>query len=509
MRQLKLIFRIARILWKSGLLKIPTGELFSIGKAWWTCGSSFAFLGSVASIRFAQHPALHDEDGVLTFTQQWEQTENWASHLRQNYGVGPGTQVALLCRNQRSFVLGLLAVTRLGGDVLPLGPDLPEPVLKKILERQKITLVLHDPELVTGHSPTVENCELKGEAPSATEKLGRVKRPGQLITLTSGSTGIAKGIRRRPTLSQVLPAMTGLLEALPFQLHRPFLLAIPLYHGYGVATLAVSLALGAPIHLTRRYEVAPLLERLRGQEPGILVTVPTLLLRWLREKGSHPREELVAIITGSAPLSAELSNAVQEKAGPILFNLYGSSEAGLVALADPSALKAAPGTVGRPLPGNRLRILGPDGQELEAGETGRISVGGPLVLGVDREGWRETGDLGRLDEHGNLHVCGRADSMLVCGGENVFPHEVEAELLAHPEVDEVAILVIEDEEFAHRMMAAVVLRPRSEVQPAELKAWLSRRVERHKIPKAIISIGQIPRNSLGKVDRVALARAIL
>ena len=456
--------------------------------------------------------ALQDEEGCLTYAQLWEQAQSWARSLQRRHDVSSGSQVAIVCRNNRGFVLSLLAVTRLGGDVLPLGPDTPGPILAKILQRQGITLVLHDVELtdlVTEWAPQLPRQEVSTFVPLNSGPLARVGKPGQLITLTSGSTGIAKGIRRRPTLSQTLPATAGLLEALPFQLHRPFLLAIPLYHGYGVATLAVSLALGAPLHLARRYEIALLLEQTVGDSDGILVTVPTLLLRWLRRGVDGESLRLSAIITGSAPLSAELCSAVTEKTGPILFNLYGSSEAGLISLATPLALAVAPGTVGRPLPGNRLRLLDSSGAEVEPGAIGEISVGGPLVLGTDQEGWRKTGDLGRLDGNGNLHVCGRADSMLVCGGENVFPHEVESEILSHPQVSQAAILVVEDEEFAHRMLAAVVLKADSSLEPKELKKWLTQRIERHKIPKEIINVNTIPQNALGKVDRVGLAKVLL
>ena len=509
MRLWSLAWRLGKVLWTSRLLKLSPQQLVLILQAWRTCGSSFAFLGAVAAIRFGSHLALQDEEGCLSFEQQWEQTQNWALFLQRQFDVRPGSQVAILCRNQRSFVLSLLAVTRLGGDVLPLGPDTPGPVLAKILKRQDISLVVHDSELtglIEKWAPNLNHQVFTKAFPETTGGFTPVSRPGQLITLTSGSTGVAKGIRRRPTLGQVLPAMLGLLEALPFQLHRPFLLAIPLYHGYGVATLAVSLALGAPVHLARRYEISPLLSRSRSRQDGVLVTVPTLLLRWLKESVGTSECELTAIITGSAPLSAELSEAVIDRVGPILFNLYGSSEAGLISLAAPESLIAAPGTVGRPLPGNRIRILNSSDEAVEVGEVGRISVGGPLVLGGDEEGWRETGDLGRQDGYGNLHVCGRADTMLICGGENVFPHEVEAELRSHAEVIDSAILVVDDEEFSKRMLAAVVLETGSALTPIELKRWLRERMERHKIPKEVYLVKTIPQNALGKIDRVALAK---
>lgn len=509
MRTPRLLWRVAKILWNSGLLKMSPLTALAVVRAWWHCGTSFAFLGEVAALRFPHKLALQDEQGKLTYSQLRSQSNNWALWLSQRHGVGQGSQVAVVCRNHRGFVLSMLAATRLGADVLPLGSDLPAPVMGKLLRRQQISLVLHDcglEALLKEGAPEVPRQAVELPEITVGGQLKKVRKAGTLITLTSGTTGISKGIRRRPTLHQVMPVLAGLLENIPFQIHRPFILAIPLHHGYGVATLAISLGLGAPLHLALRYEIAPLLARVEGSELAILLSVPTLLLRWLKVGAECP--PLAAIITGSAPLSGELSNRLMARAGPVLFNLYGSSEAGLMSLATPGDLRDGPGTVGHPLPGNAMRILGPSGEQLPRGETGRILAKGPLVLATQEDGWRDTGDLGRIDAAGRLFVCGRADSMLVSGGENVYPHEVEAALLTHPEVVEVAILVVPDEEFSHRMLAAVVRGAESELDSDTLKQWLRVRLERFKVPRSIQMVGAIPRNAVGKVDRQALTRLI-
>lgn len=462
-------------------------QLIPILRAWWLCGPTFAFLGALGAIRFGDRVAIHDEEGALSFSELNSMVEAWAVCLLREHQVGPGSQVAIVCANHRSFLIHLLALTRIGADVLPLGTDLPDTVRDTILQRQDITLVLGEDDICLSRS----------------EPLGRY-RPGQLITLTSGSTGISKGIRRRPTLTQLLPAVTGLIENLPFQLHRPFVLAIPLNHGYGVATLALSLALGSPLYTATRYEIAPIMTKAEGDEAPLVVTVPTLLLRWLKQGFEQGVPQLAGIVTGSAPLPENLSEDLLKTFGPILFNLYGSSEAGLISLANPADLQAAPGTVGKPLPGNEFQLRDPQGLELETGQTGRIWVRGPLVLQTGPDGWRDTGDLGRLDSVGRLFVCGRGDSMIVSGGENVYPHEVEAILATHPSVDQVAIVVVEDAEFSQRMEAAVVLREGKKIQGESLRSWLRKRIERFKVPRRIYVLPEIPRNRLGKVDRKAL-----
>ncbi|MFN8609258.1 MAG: AMP-binding protein [Vulcanimicrobiota bacterium] len=462
---------------RSGILPLAPWDWWRAARAWWHCRASLAFLLELAAARFPQRRALHDEEGSLTFAQLHSQCLELAAGLRAR-GVGAGQPVALLCRNHRGFVLGLLALSRLGADALPLGSDLPESVLLTILQRQKVANLLHDGER-TLELPGVRLLLLTEKGPA--QDLPRLRRAGQLVVLTSGSTGVAKGIRRRPRLHQLLPIVAGLLQGLPLRRHRPFILAIPLHHGYGLAALALALALAAPLYLRRRYEVAGLLSDAAQDRPGLLISVPTLLLRWLN---SEPRASApAAIITGSAPLEAGLCARLLRHCGPILYNLYGSSEAGVVALAGPERLAQSPGCVGRPLPGNQVQL----------DPAGRIRVSGPLVL------VEETGDLGRWDEHGNLHVLGRADSMIVCGGENVYPHELEEALLKHPGVREVAVLAVPDAEFGQRLVAAVVAD-----QEADFLAWLRGRLERHKLPRELRRLAAIPRNALGKVDRPAL-----
>lgn len=463
---------------RSGILPLAPWDWLRAARAWWRCGSSLAFLVELTAARFPQRRALHDEQGWLTFADLHRESLALACALRARDLQG-ARQIALLCKNHRGFVLALVALQRLGLDVLPLGCDTPESVILRILERQKIQHLVHDGERPL-NLPGLKLWSLATLVPE-TAQLPRARRSAQLVVLTSGSTGIAKGIRRRPRLDQLLPLLAGLLQGLPFRRHRPFLLAIPLHHGYGLATLALSLALASPLYVRRRYEVGPLLQDAGMDEPGLLVSVPTLLQRWLNSETltSLP----AAIITGSAPLESGLCTRLLRQCGPILYNLYGSSEGGVIAMAGPERLAQSPGCVGRPLPGNQVALQ----------QDGRIRVSGPLVL------VQETGDLGRWDEHGNLHVVGRADSMVVCGGENVYPHELEEALREHPLVSEVAVVAVADPEFGQRLVAAVVAR-----EEDDFMAWLRPRLERHKLPRELRRVSAIPRNPLGKVDRPAL-----
>jgi acyl-CoA synthetase (AMP-forming)/AMP-acid ligase II len=504
---ISLFGRIVRALWRSGLLRLTPGQAARVLWAWWRCGSSLATLAAIAAVRCPDRVALHDDDGPLTFGDLVARANALAATLHR-HGLRPGDRVALLCRNHRGFVAGLLASSRLGADVLVLGAEGPAPVLGRILERLPAALILHDGELeplLAEAAPGLRRLRVDAGVVLGPCRLPRPRRAGQIVVLTSGSTGVPKGVPRRPTLASVLPALAGLLEGMPLQMHRPAVLAIPLHHGYGLTTLAMTLTLAAPLHLGRRLEIAPLLARLPGDAAGVLVSVPTLLKRWLRQQPSPAGAPLAAVISGSAPLEAGLCRQLLARCGPVLFNLYGSTEAGVMAMATPDELAAAPGSVGRPLPGTRVRLLDGCGRPVAAGAIGRIGVSGPLVLRPGADGWLDTGDLGRLDAAGRLFVCGRADAMFVSGGENVYPEETEATLVSHPALLDAAVSVVPDAEFGQRMLAWVVPRAEAGLDETVMREWLRARLERYKVPRRIMLVPSIPRNALGKIDRAALA----
>ncbi len=508
MTHLRLLARIAGILWRSGLFRLSPGEIVAVLGAIWRCGVSYAALAVVAGRRFPQAVALVDEDGPLTFAELLEQSEALAATLLQE-GLQRGQPAALISRNHRGFAVGLLGLSRVGVDVLVLSPDSPVAPLQRILDRQPVAVVLHDAELgalLAAAAPAVKRRSLGEAAPAvAAGRLPRLRRAGNIVVLTSGSTGVPKGIRRRPSLASLLPTLAGLLEAMPVELHRPAVLAIPLSHGYGLATLAISLAMGSPLHVARRFDIAPLVARLREGARAVLLTVPTLLQRWLRDAAPMLPGQLAVIVSGSAPLEAGLCRRVLERCGPILFNLYGSTEGGIMAMATPQELSSAPGAVGRPLPGTALRLLDAAGQPVTGDGLGRILVSGPLVLRPDESGWFDTGDLGRVDGQGLLHVCGRSDTMFVSGGENVYPEATERVLLEEPALLDAAVTVAPDPEFGHRMIAWVVPKPSAALDVGALRERLRASLERYQVPRSIHPVAQIPRNALGKVDRKALA----
>ena len=500
--------RALHALWRSGLLRVWPWTAFLIWLAWRRCRGTLAFLAEVSALRAGSRLALVDDDGPLTFVELHLRCQSLAAELVQRFAAGPGRQIAIIGRNHRSIIVALLAATRTGADVLLLNPDSPPAVLAKVLAASKARpIILHsaeiDPAAVMPGAPSLTLLPNAGLG-TPMSSLPCLKQSGHLCVLTAGSSGLPKRIVRRPTIASLMPVVLGFLDNLPIAMHRPTVLALPVFHGHGLATLATALAFAAPVCLGRRHEIAPLLARSPSPGEAVVVSVPTLLARWLAD-GPAP-QKVAAVLTGSAPLAPQLCRTLVDVLGPVVYNLYGSTEAGVVSLATPAMLAAAPGTVGKPLPGTDVRIVNAEGHDVAHGQTGRVDVRGPLVCQHLDQDWFDTGDLGRFDEAGHLHICGRADGMFVSGGENVYPAEVEARILEHPDVAEAAITVVADAEFGARMRAFVVVRPEAPLTPEALRNWLRRSLERYQQPRSIEIVATLPHNALGKIDRGAIEK---
>jgi fatty-acyl-CoA synthase len=341
--------------------------------------------------------------------------------------------------------------------------------------------------------------------------------PGRLVILSSGTTGAPKGAPREPSASAALGPLTTILEQIKPRGGDPILIGPPVFHGFGLAFLGVALFVGAPVVLRRRFDPAWALEAVERHRVTHLVGVPVMLQRMLALGGRGSESEradtssLRAAASAGAPLAPDVATAFMDAFGDVLFNLYGSTETGFASWAGPADLRAAPGTVGRPPRGTTLKVLGDDGRELEPGAVGRIFVGSRLVFdgyagGGSREvanGLMSIGDVGHRDASGRLFVDGREDDMILSGGENVYPQEVEDALAGHPRLADAAVVGVADPDFGQRLRAFVVRRAHDDgsepITEAELADYLRERLARYKLPREIVFLDAIPRNPTGKV----------
>ncbi|GAB4013862.1 AMP-binding protein [Nocardioides ultimimeridianus] len=487
-------------------------------------GLSPATVVALSATRWPDRPAVIDDAGSLSYAELARQAVALAAQLRSSYDVGPDRGIAVMCRNHRGLVLGLLAAGNLGVDVLLVNTELPAQQLAATLTRHRPGVVLHDAEfderLATADAGTprhrVWGDDGPVEAPPYDGRLPRVRRAGRLVLLTSGTTGAPKGVPRSPHVSALMGVAVSAIERLDLRTGETMMVCPPAFHGMGVLCLMLGLALGDTVVLQRRFDAAAAAAAVERHRVDVMVAVPAMLQRLLALPDLERRTESLRVaLSGAAPLSPVTAGRFAERVGEVVYDGYGSSEVGIVTLATPADLREAPGTLGLPTRGTRIAILDDGGRPLPVGQVGQIHVDSPMTFdGYTgggrrdiRDGYLASGDMGRLDDRGRLFLEGRADDMIVSGGENVFPQPVETALLSHPDVADAAVIGVPDDDFGQRLRAFVVVTGAADRGRLddELRTYLRARLTRYEVPRDIVVVDELPRNATGKVLRTQLA----
>ena len=484
-----------------------------------------------AARRHPRRDAIRDPHGSVSYGELKVRTDAIAAGLA---GLVPGgSAIGLLSRNHRGFVEGYLASAKLGVPVVLLNTGFAPPQLGEVAEREGVGLILHDlataavvaagtPDLpaVAVDGPVTDPASLAAMAlRHAGQKPGRPNSFAQPVLLTSGTTGTPRGARRQ-RLPRDPRLFIGLLGAIPYRAGDVMVCPAPLFHAWGFSQMMLAAALGSTLVLRPEFDPLETLADIETNDATVLALVPVMLQRILAldaelaDKYHHGSLRVVAS-SGSA-LPGRVASEWMARFGDNLYNLYGSTEVGQATVAGPADLHSAPGSAGRVLPGVTIRILDDDGRRVRAGEIGRIFVGNPARFdgytgGGSKavlDGLMATGDRGHLDERGRLHVGGRDDDMIVSGGENVFPREVEDLLIGHPGILDAAVVGVQDAAFGQRLAAFVVLAPASTLDASTVRALVRDRLARHKVPRDVVIVDELPRNQTGKVQRRELARRL-
>jgi acyl-CoA synthetase (AMP-forming)/AMP-acid ligase II len=468
--------------------------------------------------------ALIDELGTLTFREIHERT-NALAHALADAGIEDGDNVAILCRNHRGFVDITVALSKLGANALYLNTGFAAPQIAEVTDREDAKALVYDEEF---HELVDEGAQDRkrfiawneGEEERGCPRLEALIRDGdtsdlvppdekgRVVILTSGTTGSPKGASRKQPES--LDPAAALLDKIPLKSRERVHIAAPLFHSWGFLHFTLGMGLASTIVLRRKFDPEGALSATAQFECQTLAVVPVMLQRILElpdeviEK--YDVRSLRVIAASGSALPGELATEVMDRFGDVLYNLYGSTEVAWATIATPEDLRAAPGTAGRPPHNTVVKIYDDDGKEVEQGETGRIFVGNEMQFegytgggGKDTiDGLMSSGDVGHFDEGGRLFIDGRDDEMIVSGGENVFPAEVEDLLAKHEGVSEVAIVGVEDEKFGQVLKAFVVAKG-SKPDEAELKKYVKSNLANYKVPKEIEFIDELPRNQTGKV----------
>jgi fatty-acyl-CoA synthase len=284
-----------------------------------------------------------------------------------------------------------------------------------------------------------------------------------------------------------------------------------MFHALGFLHATIAMMLGTTLVLRRRFKPATVLEDIEKHKVTAMVVVPVMLSRILDALDAMKRKpdlsSLRIVFVSGSQLGAELAQRALKDLGPVIYNLYGSTEIAFATIARPKDLSINPATVGPVVKGVKVKILDDNGDELPQGEVGRIFVGTTFPFegytgGGHKQiidGLMSSGDVGYFDEHNLLYVSGRDDEMIVSGGENVFPAEVEDLISGHPEVIEATALGVEDKEWGHRLRAFVVKAEGASVDEDAIKVYVRDHLARYKVPREVVFLDELPRNPTGKI----------
>ncbi|MCV7206385.1 acyl-CoA synthetase [Mycolicibacterium peregrinum] len=487
--------------------------------------------------RYADLPAVVDERGTLTYKQVDDQS--WAlAHGLQGLGLKEGSVVGLLCRDHRGLIVAMAGCGKLGVRLVLMNTGFAKPQFAEVCAREGVSVVMHDSEFLglldalPAELPRIltwvdDDAELPDGAQTIddivaanpTGPLPPPSKPGGSVILTSGTTGLPKGAPR----DAVSPFATAqIVDRVPFPRKGTMVIVSPIFHSTGWATYLVGAALGNKVVTARRFNAEGTLKLMAEQRADMLVAVPTMLHRMVElgpeVLGKYDTSALKVILIAGSALSPELSTRVQDAFGDVLYNMYGSTECAIATIATPAELRAAPGTAGRAPVTCEVVLYDENDQRVEgANRRGRIFIrnGAPFQGYTDGrtkqiiDGYMSSGDMGHFDENGLLFVDGRDDDMIVSGGENVFPQEVENLLEERDDIAEVAVVGVDDVEFGKRLRAFIVAEPGASPDAAEIKLHVKNNLARHKVPRDVVFVDELPRNATGKLLRRVLVEMVV
>jgi len=473
--------------------------------------------------RFPHQLAVIDDAGQITWRELAEQV-NQLTHALKERGLEAGDSVALLARNHRYMIMAMIAIMQVGGRVLLLNTMASQAQLGELAKREGAKLVLLDEEFlpVAADVPRDEVVLTWADSDStdvpSIEQLivgqpGAAHKPparhGSVVIFTSGTTGLPKGAKREEP--QDLKPLVTFFGAIPFKGNSTIVLSSPLFHSWGLINFGFALSTAPTYVLRRRFDPNQVLQDIETYRADVLVVVPLMMQRLVdADPDVIARTDVSSLrITASSgsALAGDLANHFMDTFTDSVYNFYGATETGWVTIASPEDLRAAPGTAGRPPFRTTVRILDADGREVPQGETGVIHVGNDMPFGgytdgntkAFAEGLMSTGDLGYFDPEGRLFVSGRDDDMIISGGENVFPRELEDALIDHPKVADVVVTGIPDPQWGQCLAAYVVVRDGEQLVEDEVVAYAKDRVARFAVPRRTMFLDELPRNPTGKV----------
>ena len=504
-----------------GLLGIATSLPWLLGR-----GPSLGVVSQMHSITLGDKPAIHDQRGSISW-RELDKRANRAAQALRNEGIHGSDRIAMLLRNGREIIEVALGTQKLGIVACPLNTWAKPKELVSTLEQADPSVLIYD----TKHSDLVARCadpdlplvfvgdpkdavagsvpyeELMADASdSAPPPFTRDRGSPKVVIHTSGTTGTPKGAQRNASAAG-LGTLANLLAVVPYHRDDVIFCPAPLFHSFGLATFTFATALGATLVLPEAYDPEESLEWIERYKATAASFVPVMIKRITTLdddiKKKYDLSSLRIVLASGSAMSPELRKAAMGVFGDVLYDLYGSTEIGWASIATPEDMKTKPKTVGKVVEGIDVAVFSEKGEKLPPGETGELYIKSNILFegytsGTSREerdGYMSIGDLGHLDDDGHLFIEGRADDMVIVGGENVYPIEIEEVIESIDGVDEAAVLGVTDEEYGEVLAAFVV----GSVNEEQVLKTCKSELASYKVPRRVQTLDELPRTSTGKV----------
>jgi len=502
------------VLNESGLIDLRRPDLI-----WYAARGTRRFgpiAGSVrlSAKRFPDRIAIVDGERLLTYRELHRSTDALAQSW-MDLGLTADSTIAVLCRDHVGLVEAMVAAAKVGARLVLMNTGFAGAQLADVAEREGIDAIVADDEFGAATSSLPDSVRRLSIDTSGLAWRGAVTPPkqGGFVILTGGTTGTPKGVPRRV---QSPLAAAQFFDRVPLRPGGSTLLCAPLFHGIALSQFILSLTLGCTNILHGRFDAARALAQIEEHRVTAMVVVPTMLRRIIDlgddEIARYRTSSLRIIFSAGAALPSSLGSAVIERFGPVLYNFYGCTETGTATIATPDDWIAAPGTVGRPPIGITVQLYADNRDVVSgAGEKGTVYVGNSIAFqgysggGGKRviDGLMSTGDIGHWDRDGRLFIDGRDDDMIVSGGENVFPGEIEDLLYTHDAIAEAAVIGVPDDDFGQRLAAFVIRR--GDLSVSDVQQYVRENLARYKVPRDVHFVDELPRTTTGKISRSGLA----
>jgi len=481
---------------------------------------SLGYLSPILAERYGSAPAVADDRIRLTHAELDARADAVAGRLARE-GFGRGDVLAVMLTNRVELVVCLFAAWRLGGTVTPINPAFTEiEAGHQVQDSGARLIVVESEESPTGGARPITVASLESAEPTGAPPADLSPDDLALLVYTSGSTGRPKGVMLNHANVEAMSSIMA--EHMRLTRDDHCMLILPLFHVNALmASLLAPLRVGGRLTIIGRFSPQTFFDHVERLRPTYFSAVPTIyaLLVSLPEDVKPDTSSLRFVVCGAAPVSKELLEACQTRYGFEMVEGYGLTEGTCASACNPVDGVRKLGTVGPALPGQRIAIAGPDGRHLPPGEIGEVLISGPTVMqgylnqpeataATIRDGWLHTGDVGRLDEDGYLQIVDRIKDMIIRGGENLYPKEIENAIAQIEGVLEVAVIGRPDDVLGEVPVAFVVAYPGAVLTEADVMEHCRRHLTRVKVPAAVEIVEELPKNPVGKIDKPTLRRLV-